>query len=83
MGKLVQLAGWMSLEEKKRLTDALAKHPFINGQSDFVNKCAEALIAQSKPGKSPLAQPLHFLTVEQRDILAAHTLQKKKGHSRP
>jgi hypothetical protein len=84
VGKLVQVAGWMSPDDKKRLTDALARHSFIGGQSDFINKVAEALVSQSKPGKSPIAQPLCFLTVEQRDMLAAHKMSAKKntkGHS--
>lgn len=77
MGKLVQVAGWMSQDEKDDFMKALAKHSFIDGQSDFINKTAEALISQSKPGKPAIAQPLCFLTVEDRDLLAAIKLKNK------
>jgi tellurite resistance protein len=65
MGDLIAVTGWMSPDEKKKLLAAIAKHPFINGQSDFINKAAEALITQSQDGPT-IAQPLCFKTVDER-----------------
>lgn len=59
----------MSPERKDELVAALRKHKFLKGQSDFLKQAADALVQQSKNGKSPIAQPLCFLTVEQRTNL--------------
>lgn len=74
VSKLLQVAGWMSDEEKERFTSALADHPQFKGQSDFIKCAAVALIGA---GKRKLAQPLAFLTVEQRDALILRSKRRK------
>lgn len=78
VGKLFQVVGWMSDDKKKMLVAAIEQHQFINGQSDFINLAADAIIAQSKKGKPAIAQPLCFLTVDQREVLAALKLAAKE-----
>lgn len=68
----------MSRADKERFIKALKQHKFFDGQSDFFNKAVDALVSQSEKGKPPLAQPLCFLTTEDRDILAAYRLKEKE-----
>lgn len=78
VGKLLQVVGWMSEADKKRFVEALRKHPFIDGQSDFIKLAAKALISHDeKKSGTALAQPLCFLTVEQRDALIELKAKKK------
>lgn len=67
VSKSVPVTGWMTESEKREFAAAIKQHPFLRGQSDFINRAVEALIKSE--GKE-LAQPLQFLTVKDRDTLA-------------
>jgi tellurite resistance protein len=76
---LSRVTGWMSPEEKTKFLTDLKQHSQFKGQSEFIQCAAKAL---ADAGKKKLAQPLRFLTEEERARLAFYDEMERRSELR-